>query len=124
MSCQATGSLLTRRDMIRTFTAFLMILIGTVNALSLGAEERAPIGGDLQDIELSLQPDSGSGDENQGDCKSQHGDRHQCHLGHCPYLVGSTAALITIPAVLSRPEFADLSWMSVSLPSSDKPPRA
>ena len=118
--------------MIRKVTALLMFAVAMVNALSLGVGEQAFACETSSTITNSFNLDSQSADtiatehhrDADSDCHHQENNCHQCHLGHCQYLVASTATSVLKPNGLLRREFADFSWLSIHLPSPDKPPRA
>lgn len=122
--------------MVRKLTALLMFAVAIANALSLGVSEHAFACDSSEDVvsvgahvETSTEPQitvAGSHQEPDdcGSCHHEGSGAHQCHFGHCHSVVTPTTSSLLKPDGLILRQFANLSWLSIHLPSPDKPPRA
>ncbi len=65
-----------------------------------------------------------SGTDKLHDCGTQHKNGHQCHLGHCLFLVSNGSEFIAHRVLLGLHSLAIASYFSIDLSGPRKPPRA
>lgn len=122
--------------MVRKLTALLMFAIAIANALALGGSEHALACDSAEDV-ISVSPHGDNTTQAQiiaagshqepddcGACHHQGSGNHQCHFGHCHSVIATTSSSLVKPDGLTLRQFANLSWLSIHLPSPDRPPRA
>lgn len=123
--------------MIRKATTLLMLLIGLLNVLHVSANESVSVCASSDEV-VTVSTDFATPVDSQsaslgvhhsnsdpcGDCQHQGTTNHQCHLGHCQYIVASVSTWLPPIHGLLRREFSYFSWPSTALPSPDRPPQA
>lgn len=121
--------------MVRKVIALLILSIASVNTLNISVGELASgcdasISATDTDLHLlepslaTLAPDIHDQSAADTDCRHSKTTTHQCHIGHCQYLISSTSSAFFRHSSYFQHAFAAFSWGSVRLPSPDKPPRA
>lgn len=88
-------------QMLVKITSTFMLLLGLLNALSFGASAVAFSAEEVGVYAASASPsdsvqDLHAQDEHNDDCSDQHASCHQCHLGHCTFVISSSVRLIAL----------------------------
>ena len=112
--------------------AFFLILVCGFNAISVSgpvylsekAQETAGLTFQMQADTTPLATLGQTPSDKHEDCESQHGDTHQCHLGHCNFLVTSASGLVAPDLIRGLHYLATTSYFSIDLSGPRKPPRA
>lgn len=119
--------------MFLRLSALFLILICGANALSVSSadymseqNEGIPLihSASSDATHVATMTGDVSTDGHQGDCADQHSNCHQCHLGHCNFLVGSTSRLLTPDQAFSLNLPSLVRFVSADLSGPRKPPRA
>lgn len=121
--------------MFNRLWAYLLIVICGINAIGVSGSaflsEKSleakvlTVSSDVHDSDLSLVSHSDhASDDEQDDCGSQHKSCHQCHLGHCNFLIASALGFAAPDMVRSIQYFGAASYLSIELTGPKKPPRA
>lgn len=122
--------------MLRRFWAYFLILICGLNAIGVSGEvylsekgqETTAIGfssvSGVQHQAPTLVNGEHSADSHHDDCGEQHKGCHQCHLGHCNFLVSGTGPFVAPELIQGVLLSSSTSYPSIDLAGFKKPPRA
>jgi hypothetical protein len=87
-------------------------------------EEKSYQAGDVASADNVGPAHHSDDDEQDSDCGSQHKNCHQCHLGHCQFLVASGHRFVP-PNLTSWIQYLPaFSYLDIDLSGLKKPPRA
>lgn len=131
--------------MMNRLSAFLLILICGINAVGVSgsaylAEEKhaeaVSVAHHSEASELTFHSksfqspdvltshDHSDSEKHSQDCGTEHKGCHQCHLGHCNFLVSSSSGIIEPNLMSAIQNVSSVSYLNVDLSGPRKPPRA